>query len=99
MARRSLYVPFYLVCLTVVFVITAVARSGRAENPLSNFLDSGQALGGSVESSDVALGDVDGDGDLDALVASYGASSRVYINQGGDQGGAPGVFQDSGQGL
>ncbi len=63
------------------------------------FTDSGQELGGDVESSDVALGDLDGDGDLDAVVASYGDASKVYLNQGGDQGGTQGVFFDSGQSL
>ena len=36
----------------------------------------------------VALGDLDGDGDLDAWVTNYGSqANRVWINQGGDQGG------------
>ncbi len=64
-----------------------------------NFIDSGQELGGDVESSAVALGDVDGDGDPDAIVANYGGPSKLWINQGGDQGGAAGHFQDSGQTL
>jgi hypothetical protein len=64
-----------------------------------NFTDSGQALGNS-ESLDVALGDLDGDGDLDAWVANYSSQpNRVWINQGGDQGGAAGNFTDSGQAL
>jgi hypothetical protein len=55
-----------------------------------SFIDSGQELGGNVESSAVVLGDLDGDGDPDAIVANYGGPSKLYINQGGDQGGTAG---------
>ncbi len=55
------------------------------------FIDSGQELGNS-SSNGVALGDIDGDGDIDAFVANAEAN-RVWINQGGKQGGIPGEFQ------
>lgn len=49
-----------------------------------NFSDSGQALavGGVFETTAVSLGDVDGDGDLDALSAKYNRQSRLYLNDG-----------------
>jgi hypothetical protein len=53
------------------------------------FTDSGQALGNG-DSEDVALGDVDGDGDLDAVVANSGQHNRVWRNDGS------GTFTDSG---
>lgn len=52
------------------------------------FSDSGQALGAS-EARAVALGDLDGDGDLDALVAAED-SLEIWQNQGGAQSGPTG---------
>lgn len=63
-----------------------------------NFIDSGQNLGNEW-SNDVALGDLDGDGDQDAIVINSTPASQVWINQGGEQGGTPGVYLDSGQSL
>jgi hypothetical protein len=57
-----------------------------------SFSDSGQALGYS-DSRAVALGDVDGDGDLDAFVANANQANRVWVNDGS------GAFTDSGQAL
>jgi hypothetical protein len=45
---------------------------------LLGFVDSGQSLG-SLDGYGVALGDVDGDGDLDAFVANSGAN-KVWLN-------------------
>ena len=76
-----------------------INQGGDQGGVAGNFADSGQTLGNSY-SSDVALGDVDGDGDLDAWVANGNdQTNRVWINQGGDQGGVAGNFADSGQAL
>jgi hypothetical protein len=60
-----------------------------------SFTDSGQRLG-ETDSTAVALGDLDGDGDLDALVGTE-REAVVWINQGGAQGGQDGTFALSGQ--
>ena len=56
------------------------------------FVESGQALG-SFSSFDVSLGDVDADGDLDAVVANLFQGNRVWRNDGS------GNFTDSGPEL
>ncbi len=81
-------------------------NQGGVQNGASGmFVDSGQILG-DHRSTEVELGDLDGDGDLDAFVTNrhttptaQQAADHVWINQGGAQGGAPGVFSDSGQRL
>jgi len=53
----------------------------------------GRALYGTYDSFGVALGDLDGDGSLDAFVANCGEPNKVYFNNGF------GIFSDAGQSL
>jgi len=57
-----------------------------------NFTDNGQNLGSS-NSWGVALGDLDGDGDMDAFVGNSVEPNKVWLNDGS------GNFNDSGQNL
>ena len=75
-----------------------INQGGDQGGTPGTFSDSGQALSNS-KSMDVALEDLDGDGDLDAWVTNYNQPNRVWINQGGDQGGFLGTFSDNGQAL
>ena len=71
---------------------TLTEQSGSGGTP-GVFLDSGQELGSSY-SRNVGLGDLDGDGDLDAYVVSWaGEARKVWVNDGS------GAFTDSGQNL
>jgi hypothetical protein len=74
--------------------------AGSADRLLFNdgsggFIDSDQRLGDS-ESTAVDLEDLDGDGDLDALVGTT-LGAEVWLNQGGAQGGQAGTFAGSGE--
>jgi hypothetical protein len=53
---------------------------------------------GIANSNSVAVGDLDGDGDFDAVVGNDGFLG-VFLNQGGMQGGEPGNFKETSRGI
>ena len=87
-----------------LFAAVLAPSQGRNTDPsdrilyndgLGNFTDSGQRLG-DTDSTAVALGDLDGDGDVDALVGTD-REVLIWINQGRSQGGQEGIFAPAGQ--
>jgi len=80
------------VILTVVGLAVGIIQLSAFEAKGIEFIDSGQRLG-SATSLSVALGDLDGDGDLDAFVGNFASPNEVWLNNG------VGIFSDSGQRL
>ena len=66
------------------------ARNGANQVILNG---SGSQSFGTANTLGVALGDIDGDGDIDAVTANETVADRVWLNNGA------GVFTDSGQSL
>ena len=89
------------ICLSI-FIIETSSTPQTVLAADGIFTDSGQALGNG-HSYGVELGDLDNDGDLDAFIANIGilpdTANRVWLNQGGVQGGEEGQFVDSNQAL
>jgi hypothetical protein len=72
-----------LLVLCAVMLMMPLSAYGGEEASVVDvvFGDSGQNLGGGVSFA-VSPGDVDGDGDLDAVVSAYQADDRVWLNDG-----------------
>ena len=77
--------------LTVAAFCCVVAGEAGGQAPIE-FVDSGQKLGNRISNS-VALGDLDGDGDIDAMVANILQPNTVWTNDG------TGTLINSGQTL
>ena len=82
-----------------VFAAVRTPKPGRTSDPADrvllndgqgNLIDPGQRLGTS-DGMAAALGDLDGDSDLDALVG-IANGAEVWVNQGGAQAGKAGSF-------
>jgi hypothetical protein len=85
--------------LQFVCVLTLLCAAVRAQSFINDTTSIPQgAPFNANDSEQVDFGDVDGDGDIDVAIATGGDSgnqqNRIWINRGGAQGGAVGVFLD-----
>ena len=86
MRRNTLILILVILCLPVL--------ASEEEPPLSVSFEPAPELYGDVPTFQIALGDLDGDGDLDAVFANMGFNDgQVLFNDG------TGRFEDSGQEL
>ena len=67
-----------------------INQGGIQVGDIGTFIDSGQDIG-FITTSAIAIGDLDGDGDLDVYAAKSGFD-KIWINDGG-----VGIFVDNGQ--
>ncbi len=88
--RNRIHLSIVCVLATLSFA-SAVAHNETQRSAPIVFEDSGLNLGTGGACFSVALGDVDGDNDLDAFVAQYENSSRLWLNDG------TGLYTQSGQ--
>ena len=80
------------ICTSIVAIASLGITGTGLGQVMFEFTNSGQTLGTS-NSWSVALGDLEGDGDLDAMVGNYGQPNTVWTNDG------TGTFTNSGQAL
>jgi Tol biopolymer transport system component len=96
-AINPVWQPSMVTLLPPTAVVISPTPTSESKPILDPFIKSDQKLGDG-QSFSIALGDLDMDGDLDALVANFQYASTVWVNNGDTQGGLQGTFS-KGQNL
>ncbi|MCD4736866.1 MAG: T9SS type A sorting domain-containing protein [Bacteroidales bacterium] len=71
----------FLIAL-VLMLNLSINNTFSQSNPCCNFYDTGQELGIEGETFGIALGDIDNDGDVDAVTVDAYDDMEVYLNDG-----------------
>ena len=72
----------HIIILVLIIALSVTSSLFSQINPCCDFSDTGQYPGSDGETFGISLGDIDNDGDVDAVVVDAYDDMEVYLNDG-----------------